>query len=202
MKKHAVKSLPPQFHPTVKVDVSSDRRLLLNLNIAGLVLMVLFGWVFFQAVLWLRPEGTGAAIGVSVESLQEWALFLIVILALLAVHIVIHEAVHGLFFWIFTGARPVFAFRGAYAYAAMPGWYIRRNAFLITTLAPLVTITAAGLLLMLATDWLLPIWFVITMNASGSVGDLYVAGLLFRQPPDCLVEDQGDAVTLYRAETA
>jgi hypothetical protein len=46
-------------------------------------------------------------------------------------------------------------------------------------------------------SWLLGVWFVLTMNAGGSVGDLLVAGWLLRQPPTCLAQDRGDSVTLF-----
>lgn len=199
----AMQALPSHYQPTGTVDISNNRRLLVILNIAGLVLMAVFGWLFFRTMLWLRPADTARAVGAaSVDGIVEWALFFAAIFALMALHIVIHEAVHGLFFWFYTGDRPLFAFRGAYAYAAMPGWYIPRNAFFVTTLAPFVVITVLGILLMYLTTWLLPVWFVITMNASGSVGDLFVAFWLMRQPPDCLAEDRGDAVTLYAPKPA
>jgi len=197
----ATRTLPPNYQKAGSIDISNNRRLLVILNMAGMLLMVFFGWIFFRAMVWLRPaDALRLAGSASIEGLLEWVLLFAAIFALMALHIVVHEAVHGLFFWIYTGNRPRFAFKGAYAYAAMPGWYIPRGAFFITTLAPFVVISLIGLLMMRLTPWLLPIWFVITLNASGSAGDLLVAAWLLLQPPGCLAEDRGDAVTLYLPE--
>jgi hypothetical protein len=194
----ATQTLPDHYQAAGAIDLSKDRRLLIILNIAGLVLLGLFGWLFLRAMIWLRPSDTAHTLtSASVSGLAEWAVYLLSILALMALHIVIHEAIHGVFFWIFTRARPRFALRLTYAYAAMPGWYIPRNKFFITTLAPFVVITILGLLLMLVTPWLLPVWFVMTINASGSVGDLLVAVWLLRHPSSSLAEDRGDSVTLF-----
>lgn len=192
--------LPAGYHSIGTLDVAHDQRLLIILNIAGLFCLALGGWLFFRAAFWLRPQDAASGLGtLSVSTLAGWAALVAAILALTAMHIILHEAVHGIFFWIFTRARPRFAFRWAYAYAAAPGWYIPRNPFFVTTLAPLVVLSLAGLLVMAAAPaaWILPTWFVITMNAGGAVGDLAVAAWLARQPPGCLVQDRGDAVTFF-----
>ena len=199
----ATRTLPNHYHTIGSLDVSQDQRLLFILNLVGLFVMVIAGWLFFRYAAWLRPADLARAL----QPLQDRSLIGVVslvaaILALFIFHIVVHEAVHGLFFWVFTHSRPRFAFRWAYAYAAAPDWFIPRDLFLITTLAPFVLITLAGLLLIAFAPpaWLLPTWFVITMNAGGAVGDLAVAAWLLRQPPTCLAQDRGDAVTLFLPE--
>jgi hypothetical protein len=42
------------------------------------------------------------------------------------VAMVVHELVHGALLWWLTRARPVFGFKGWYAYAGAPGWYFGR----------------------------------------------------------------------------
>ncbi|MBE0696083.1 MAG: DUF3267 domain-containing protein, partial [Anaerolineaceae bacterium] len=113
--------------------------------------------------------------------------------------LIFHEAIHGIFFWIFTHSMPHFAFRGMYAYAAALGWYLSRNAFQATTLAPLILISLAALLVMrlIPSAGLLATWFIATMNASGAVGDILVALWIMRTTPRSLIQDRGDAVTLY-----
>lgn len=196
----ATQVLPANYHSIGTLDVAHDRRLLIIFNIAGVVLLGVSGWLFFRAIFLVRPSLATTGMGeLSVSSPVQWITLIAAILALTALHIILHEAVHGIFFWIFTRSRPRFAFRWAYAYAAAPGWYIPRNPFFVTTLAPLVVLSLAGLLVIAVAPlaWVLPAWFIITMNASGAVGDLAVAAWLVRQPPDCLVQDRGDAVTLF-----
>jgi hypothetical protein len=198
------RNLPDHYRKIGTLDVSQDPRLLLFLNVVGLILTLVAGWLFFLFAARLRPAAWSSAL----HTLQNRTVLAVIglvaaILALLVFHILAHEAVHGLFFWLFTRSRPRFAFRWAYAYAAAPDWYISRDPFLITTLAPLILITMIGLLLIAFAPpgWLLPTWVVITLNAGGAVGDLAVAAWLLRQPRTCLAQDRGDAVTLFVPET-
>jgi hypothetical protein len=196
----ATQTLPNTYRKIGTLDVSASERLLLILNLAGLLMLAASGWLFFRAAIWLRATDAARAIQIlQISTLPGWIGLIAAILALTALHIILHEAIHGVFFWVFTRSRPRFAFRWAYAYAAAPGWYIPRNPFFITTLAPLVVITLVGLLIFAAAPlgWLLPTWLVITMNAGGAVGDLAVALWLLRQPATCLAQDRGDAVTLF-----
>lgn len=198
----ATRTLPDGYRKIGTLDVSKNERLLLLLNLAGLVGLAVSGWLFLMILARLRPTVTASAFRFEIRSLGEMVLIIGAILALLVFHIILHEAIHGVFFWLFTRSQPQFAFRWVYAYAAAPDWYLPRNLFLITTLAPLVLISLAGVVLFsfAPTAWLLPIWFVLIMNAGGAVGDVLVAVWLLRQPPDCLAQDRGDAVTLFVPE--
>ena len=194
--------LPTHYIKGGSLDLTKNQGLLLILNIAGLVLLVLAGWLFYQALFRLRPYDTFRSFRmISINSATELVVTLAVLLLLTAFHIILHEAVHGIFFWLFTRSRPIFAFRWVYAYAAAPDWYLPRNQFLITTLAPLVLISLAGLILfrIAPSGWLLAVWYVITMNAAGAVGDMLAAVWILRHPTSTLVQDRGDAITLYLA---
>lgn len=202
---NATQVLPASYRKIGTLDVSQNTRLLLIFNVVALVIMAIAGFLFFQAMFRLRsgPPFDGQQL-LQVTGLSETVGLIAAVLGLTALHIVIHEAIHGVFFWIFTHSRPLFAFRWTYAYAAAPDWFIPRNPFLVTTLAPLILITLGGLILFkfAPVAWVLPTWFIITMNAGGAVGDMAVAGWLVRQPPTCLAQDRGDAVTLYLPETS
>jgi len=196
----ATRTLPAHYRNIGTLDVSRDQRLLLFLNLGGLLLMGIAGWLFFRFAAWLRPSDLSGDFQFSQDRSPGAVIALIAaILVLFVFHVVAHEAVHGLFFCLFTRSRPRFAFRWAYAYAAAPDWYIPRDLFFIITLAPFVLITLAGLLLIAFAPpaWILPTWFVITLNAGGAIGDLAVAAWLLRQPRTCFANDRGDAVTLY-----
>lgn len=199
----AVQHLPETYQKVGTLDISKSQKLQLFMNVVGLAAMAGFAWLFFRAITWLRPNENplGATqFEVRVDSLAEWAVTAAAILGLALLGVLVHEAIHGVFFWVYTRSRPRFAFKLAYAYAAAPDWYIPRNQFLVTTLAPLVLISLAGLVIFAVApaSWLLPTWFVISMNAGGAVGDLAVAIWLLTQPAHCLAQDRGDAVTLYK----
>jgi hypothetical protein len=101
-------------------------------------------------------------------------------------------------FW-FTRTRPVFAFRGYYAYAAAPGWYFPRRQYMLVSLAPLVLLSLLGLVLLafVPAGWFLTVISFVAFNGSGAIGDLAVFIWLLRQPSTCLAYDVGEAVTLY-----
>jgi hypothetical protein len=197
---HATKSLPEAYQASGTLDVSKSQKLLVILNLAGLVILGISGWLFFLAVLWLRPEDAPSQFQfISIQSFGEIVGLIFAVLGLTALNLVIHEGIHGVFFWFFTRSMPKFAFRGAYAYAAAPGWYLSRNAFLITTLAPLVLISLGGLIVIrtIPPAGLLATWFVLIMNASGAVGDMLVAVWIMLHTSRSYIQDLGDAVTLY-----
>ncbi len=198
----ATQLLPAGYRKIGTLDISKNERMLLLLNLGGLALLVFCAWLFMRILFWWRPADAAGVFRFSLHTIPQILVVIGAILALSVFYIVLHESFHGVFFWLFTRSRPKFAFRGAYAYAAAPDWFIPRNAFLVTTLAPLVFISLAGLVLFVFVPpaWLLATWFVVIMNASGAVGDLAVAGWLLRQPACCLAQDRGDAVTLYVPE--
>jgi hypothetical protein len=113
--------------------------------------------------------------------------------------IVVHELIHGAFFWVFTRARPVFGLRGWYAFAAAPGWFLTRRQYLVTILAPFLILSVLGMFLMV----ILPVMhaavvLIMTIfNATSSVGDLWIAFRLAGQRPPVVAEDRGDGVNFY-----
>ena len=191
-----LKTLPANYVLLRQLDLSADRKMLVRLNLVGLVLFFLFGWLFSWIAIALRNENRP----------QEWQIswltgLLSIVVAFVTI-LFLHELVHGLFFWIITRSSPHFGLRAAYAYASAPDWYIPRNAYLVVGLAPLVFITIIGVAMIpfMRVEWLLPLVFALATNASGAVGDAYIVAWLLRQPPDVLVNDHGDAIWFYKPQ--
>jgi hypothetical protein len=126
-------------------------------------------------------------------------LILLISIALLVALIVVHELIHGAFFWLFTRSRPVFGLRGWYAFAAAPGWFLSRGQYLITTLAPFVLLSLLGMVMMAVLPVLIAaIVLILTVfNATSSVGDLWIAIRLVGQRGNVVAEDLGDGVNFY-----
>ncbi len=187
------RSLPPGYGQAFALDLSSDRRVMVLLNIAGLALLVPFGAFFWWTAQLLRP-----GIELRLFELSSLAGIVSLILAMVLM-ILLHEAVHGLFFWIYLQDRPIFGLRAAYAFAAAPDWFIPRNPYLVIGLAPLILISAAGLVLFLIIPerWFLPVFALLALNAAGAVGDLFVFLRLISQPAETLICDEGDRFTAY-----
>ena len=194
-----VQTLPDGYTLKQSLDLSANTRALLGLNLVGVVLFFLFAWLFSSLAVRIRPDAVSIFPVIEIGSLLGALWLVLALLALQAVMIVLHEGLHGFFFYAFTRARPKFAFKGLYAYAALPGWYIPRREYLVICLAPLVGITLLGFLMIavIPPAWIPAVLVVMTLNAAGSVGDMTVAAWLLRAPAGSLANDQGDAFNLY-----
>jgi len=192
-------NLPDGYRSIGTLDLVKNLRALVYLNIAGAVLLVGFYYLFIRTALWMRPEATRQGLSASFQGLGGALEYILAVIGIYAAVIILHEGAHGVFLAWFTHTRPVFAFRGYYAYAATPGWYFPRSQYLLISLAPLVLLSLLGLaaLAFVPAGWFLAVISFMAFNGSGAVGDLAVFFWLLRQPPTCLAYDVGEAVTLY-----
>ncbi len=174
------------------------RRALVWMNLAGLFLLVLFGWLFTVLTYRLRPQEAAAALSFEFKGAGLLAAAGGVLL-LAALMLVLHEAIHGLGFWLATGSRPVYGLGRGYAFAAAPEWYLPRGRYLWIGLAPLLGLTVLAFILIAfgPREAIAPALLVAVMNASGAVGYLWVVYLLLRQPPAAVANDRGDEVRIY-----
>lgn len=197
----AKKILPEGYRLSQSLDLIQDRKLLLTLSLISVGLFI-FSWVGLGwLVQWLRPGVISGVVGISfrITGLADILSPFLVILIVTLVMITVHEAIHGIFFWVFTGGRVKFAFKGAYAYAAAPDWYLPKKPYMVVSLAPLVLMTVMGVLALLwvPINWVTPIILLLAMNASGAVGDIYVFLLLIRMEDDVFIQDFGEKMKIY-----
>ena len=169
-----MKSLPPGYGPGFSINLSKSPTLVVIFTAASMGLFVLSGWLGFRYLSVVRPdvqsfEGRFNGFG-------DGLLFLVSLVALVAFTVALHELVHGLFFWLFTGERPHLGWK----------W--------------LILISLAGIaLLRLVPDHALPaVLFGIAINTAGSIGDIVVIFLLMFQAKKVLVRDTGDAIQIYK----
>ncbi len=172
------------------------------LSLGSLLAFVGFGFLFLLLAFLLSPSFSRnfKLVINSFQTLVIAILSVVIVLVLVSVVVVIvHEAVHGLFFWLFTKERPVFGFNWAYAYAAAPEYYIPRDQILVIGVAPLILISLIGLALFLLTPFVVTLILVLmlTLNAAGAIGDLYVIGWLLLGPASLVIRDSGDSMTIY-----
>lgn len=196
----ATRELPRDYLEAGSVDLKRDSRLPILLSVAGLVLFLGFGWLFVVVLGRLRPEVADTGLSFRFGDLYGLLALVLGATVLMATVVVAHEAVHGLFIWLFTRSKPMFDVGLGYASAGAPGWYLSRLPYLIVALAPLLVLTLLGLvvLALAPSALLLPTVAFLALNAGGAVGDLAVAVWVLLQPADCLMNDSGDRVTLYR----
>ena len=189
-------ALPTGYHLAHEINLAQNKGLSILLNVLAVALLFLTLALLAAFTCWVRPGlPCSGLFQVSLSSIAG----LLGLLVLIAVNLVIHELIHGVFFWAFTGSRPVFALHLAYAYAAAPTWYIPRRHYWLIGLAPLAIIDLVGLIVLMAAPpvWVLPVLFIIAFNTSGSIGDVLILARLFRSPAACMVNDQGDKVLFY-----
>lgn len=185
-------TLPEGYVQSGEVNLKKDKRLVVLLNILALFVFVL---VFYL----LSIIGTLARSGLTNLS-GNISLDMVAILVGLTIGIlIIHELIHGFFFWVFSRSRPVFGLRPLYAYAGAPNWFFPKRQFAITALGPLVVIGIAGLLLLLLAplSWVLTIAFLVALNTSGAIGDLFVFIRLLKCSPTGFANDTGEVVTFF-----
>lgn len=123
----STKNLSDDYQLVKLLDLSQSKAII-SLNLGAIPLLVIFGWFFSSLSNIMRGTSWGVIhFNISLNTL--WNLLLLMMAVILI--ILLHELIHGIFYWIFTHEFPVFAFKGAYAYAAAPDWYIPRKQFVI-----------------------------------------------------------------------
>jgi hypothetical protein len=201
----AITQLPDGYSERASIDLKRDYQFVLWMQLWGLLGLGISLVLFWRLMIALRPESRG--LFTLIERLPEGGVsiqfplgLLVGLLASTVLMVVLHEAVHGIFFWLFTSRRPRFGFKIYYAYAATPpGVYLTRRMYFVVGAAPLVLLSIAGVLLLPVVPlWAVPtLYFFLVGNASGSIGDVMVLFWLLRMPAETLVEDLGDAMIAY-----
>jgi hypothetical protein len=194
---HSTTALPEEYSEEYSLMLSHNTGLNIKLNLAGAALFIVAGWAFFFMATHISPAfSRGGSV-----MLNGWIMatsFAVIVGAFVLTGIV-HELIHGFFFWIFTRKRPIYGFKGIFAYAAAPDFYIPRNQFLLIGIAPFIVIPLIGSALMLFVPLaaVLTLILILTFNAAGAIGDLYIIGLLLTRPAPTLIRDFGEGMTFY-----
>ena len=179
-----------KFESFEEIDFEKNKKLSIIINVASLPLFFLFFLLFnyIAIVMGINP-GTDILFYLRKLSGDNSIYFLIII----GINLVLHEAIHGIFLYAYTGSMPKIGFKVVYGYAGAPDWYIKKNLFYIISLSPFVLMTVAGFILMLLVPLSLhaPIFMAITLNAAGSLGDLWVCYRLLKVPRNAYVNDTG-----------
>jgi hypothetical protein len=193
----STKTLPDGYVRSYEINLAMNKGLAVLLNIVGFFIIIFSFTLLLLFTRWAR-QGIFSDAFTFNANLSTIGAFLILIV-FVALSLILHELIHGFFFWFFTHSRPVYALHLAYAYAAAPGWYISVRQYWIIGLAPLVLIDAVGLLLILLVpaSWVLLLIFLVASNTGGSIGDMWIMLRSLQTSPSALVNDVGDGVSFY-----
>ncbi len=120
-------------------------------------------------------------------TLALWIIGAVVVVA----SMLVHEGIHGLVLWL-RGCPPRFSVASGYLFATIrEGQYLTRTDYLLMVLAPIVSMTLGGgvLLVLLPVSLGQIVLVALLLNAAASVGDLAVAGRVRSKPAGTLFAD-------------
>ena len=188
----STQTLPAGYIQSGQIDLKKDKRLAILLNIGAFIVFIPMFYLLSAFTASVRPDIKNFSETITIGNVLG-------ALGLTVVVLIIHEIIHGLFFWIFSHGWPVFALRPLYAYAGAPTWFFPKRQYAITALGPLVIIGAVGLLLLLLApiSWIPMIAFLVALNTAGAMGDLLAFIRLLKCSPTSFTNDTGDVVTFY-----
>lgn len=200
--------LPANYRQRAVLDLSKNRIAAVGAIALGIILLLIVGWLVVQLTNLLRPtelEGSGLRdmLTIAPDGAISGAIpaqLMVATVIALALLMLIHELVHGVFYWHFSGKRPTLGIAWVGVCVAGPsGVYFPRNQYLIVGIAPLVLLTPVGLLLLLIVPAVLvPILILfVAFNAAGAAGDLLMVARLLSYSPNTLMQDIGTSVVVY-----
>lgn len=190
----------PAGYQRVKRLVLTETRTLTLLNLFSLALAVPF---FALMIVWTGAvRSLRGPVGGDVAGLPDLILWLAVLLVL-----PLHEWIHGL---AIRWARhtPRYGMKSVslgpvkipvVLFATADDAYFRRDQFVVVALAPVVVITPAGMLLLAVLPDALAIYLsvAVIINGAGAIGDLWMTAVALRYPPDALIQDEADAISVF-----
>ena len=187
--------LPDGYQQVYVINLAKDKVLAVVLNLAALVVVLLSFWLLGIFTKWIHPDLSKTLISIKFGLSEILLLLLLIIL-----NLVVHELIHGAFFWFITRSKPVFGLSLSYAFVAAPDWYIPKRFYWIIGLAPLILIGLTGLLIIAIgpPSWMLPALVVTGINTGGAVGDIWIIFRLLRTSSTCLVNDTGHTVSFFQ----
>ena len=188
----STQTLPGGYVQSGEINLKKNKRLAIILNIVAIIIVPLSFYLLSGFSALVRPSFINSSGSITLGMVG-------ILLGLYILMMIVHELIHGFFFWVFTHRRPVFGIGLFYAFAGAPSWYIPSRKYVYIALGPLVIIDVVGLLLMLLVpeSWLLTIKILVALNTGGAIRDLLVFTRLFKLLPTSLANDTGDVVTFY-----
>lgn len=191
----STQTLPDDYKLAFSIDLATQKTMAMVLNLVGVGAAFFTIWLLSIISIRIHPELSGTFSG-GTFTLSGFLLLVLIF----PFTMFVHEIIHGIFFWIFTRSKPVYALTLTYAYAAAPDWYIPNRKYWMISLAPLFLIGMAGIKVMVLCPpaFVLPTVVAVGINTGGAIGDIWVVSRSFRFPTSCLVKDTGHGVYFYQ----
>lgn len=189
-----MQTLPDGYKEYFSVDLQKDKKkaLLVNLLATAIAVIMIVPMSFMVPITSLFDMESGLGL---------YAARFAVLLVLMVLYIILHEAVHGIAMKLCGTKKVKFGFTGAYAFAGSDDFYGKKS-YIFIALAPVVLwgIVLGVVCALVPADWFWVVYFIQIFNFSGAAGDYYVTVKFSRFPKDILVKDRGVGMTVYSKE--
>ncbi len=183
--------LPEGYREIYSVNLQRDKKAALIVNIAALILMVIFVIIgLFIVPISYTFVNDGSIVTV-------W-LKMMAVLAGMIVYLILHELVHGITMKHYGAKKVKYGFTGLYAFAGCEE-YFTKKPYIVIALAPIVVwgVVLAAVCCFVPKSWFWLVYFIQVMNLSGAAGDLYVTYKFSKFPKDILIKDTGLEMKVY-----
>ncbi len=183
--------LPENYNEVLYWKLSHHKKLLIVLNVVGIILMGLALVAFFAwAQLWHVTTGG-----------EIHAAQMLGTIAMLILTVVLHELTHGLALRYY-GAMPTYGvlWKEMMFYATAAGHAFPRNAYVVIALAPLVGLSVIVMVLLALP---LPLWLVLTVilcaafNVGSAIGDMWLVRVALSYSPSAYIVDEKDGLRVF-----
>lgn len=187
----SVKELPGNYEEVLGIDLAGNKKLAGVVSLMALAIAAVAVTVGCLRVSLLSLFDMTGGLG---KYLMRFG----ILIAGMLVYILLHEAVHGVFMYLFSSEKPFFGISPMYAYAGSRA-YFGKTAYLTIALSPVVFwgIALGVVGEFVSQEWFWVVYAVQVINLSGAAGDLYVFFRFLRLPREILVKDTGVAMTVY-----
>lgn len=161
-------------------------------NLLGLLLLPVWAWLFC----WLADRLGHMPVHLGTDSGQGLLVLMSIVLT-----VILHELVHGIAMQVFDApVRYGVLWKRLVVYATSPGHAFLRTQYMVTCLAPLVSLSllaVLGMMLLAGSSWIAPLAICAIVNAAGAVGDLWILSVVLRYPSYAYVIDEQDGMRIF-----
>lgn len=199
--KNSYKELPEGYTLVKEIDAAGDKKFIVILNVAAVVLTLVSG-----AVVWILKSLTAGnnwfafEVNILKKPIFQKELFLFIFIIAVCAYMILHELVHGLVYKILTREKLTFGITLSCAYCGVPNVYVTRKTALLSLMAPFTLFSVIFLLIIFLTNgWVSTMALIVfAIHFGGCVGDLYDFILLTTKlRGDILMKDTGPKQEFY-----
>ena len=190
----SLKTLPDDYKQIFSVNLQKDKKMLILINIAALVIAVVMAVPMHFHISFFNLFDMSSGIG-------AYAIRFFVLIVAIIAYIVLHELVHGISMKMCGTEKVKYGFTGVYAFAGSSDYYDKKS-YIFIALAPVVLWGAvlAVINAFVSESWFWVVYIIQISNIYGAAGDFYVTFKFLKFPKDILIQDDGVSMKVFSKE--